>query len=99
MIICPHCGKEYHAEREKVPWWRYDPGGPTVSLGCGTLLLIGIVAGIFSRGGNDNLEYEVRSLHKEVTDVRKAVETQSREIQKLSDRLAPVEKAEKVPNE
>jgi len=48
----------------KVPWYRHDPGGPTVSLGCGTLIMIGIIVAIFSRGdGNSDA---IRDLQKEV---------------------------------
>lgn len=74
MSICPHCGKAHAAPRENVPWWKYDPGGPTVGLGCGTVLLIGIVAAIFSRGGLNDLEQQVRDLNKEVQAMSDAID-------------------------
>jgi hypothetical protein len=60
VSFCPHCGKSVDVPRPKVPWWKYQPEGPTVGLGCGTLLLIGLVVAIFSRPGLN--EFESRRL-------------------------------------
>jgi hypothetical protein len=93
MAICPHCGKSSDAPREKVPWWKYDPGGPTVGLGCGTLVLIGIIVAIFTPRSED-LAREVRDLRSEVGGVKKEVEAQSSAIRQLRDRLPAPAKAE-----
>jgi hypothetical protein len=70
-VICPHCGKSSDAPWENVPWWKYDSGrAPTVGLGCGTLLLIGIIVSIFSPGRD--LDQQVRGLRSEVADVKQA---------------------------
>jgi hypothetical protein len=68
-------------------------GARPATLGCGTLLLIGIVVAIFSRGGTGDLEREVHGLRSEVGDLKKAVEAQSSEIRQLRDRLPPPAKA------
>ena len=58
------------------------------TLGCGTLILIGLIVLFFSRPGINEIEYEVRTLRKEVSAVKTAVEAQSDEIRRLSDKLA-----------
>ncbi|HKB40510.1 MAG TPA: hypothetical protein VKD72_29060 [Gemmataceae bacterium] len=81
MVICPHCGKSYDAPRERVPWWKYDPGGPKVGLGCGTLLLIGIIVAIFS--GRDTLESHVSRLESSLAELKKSSEDQSNALREL----------------
>jgi Sec-independent protein translocase protein TatA len=63
--------------------------GQEVSLGCGTLVLIALIVLIFSGRGAGDLEREVRHLRSELSDLKKAVESQSAEIRRLSDRLPP----------
>jgi hypothetical protein len=71
MFACPHCGKPIDVgPAPKVPFWQYDSGGPNVSLGCGTLILIAIIVAIFS-GDNDN---EIRALHRDVRAIEKKLD-------------------------
>jgi hypothetical protein len=59
----------------------------TVSLGCGTLILIAIIVAIFSGNDSDNIEREVRQLKAEVEVMRKAMERQTQAIRSLRERL------------
>jgi Sec-independent protein translocase protein TatA len=58
-----------------------------VSLGCGTLILIAVIVLIFGRGGTGDLEREVRGLRSEVGELKKAVETQTDQIEALQEKL------------
>jgi hypothetical protein len=66
---------------------RLPDSSQSVSLGCGTLILIALIVLIFSRGGSGNVEHEVRSLQIEVRDLKKAVEAQTSQIRALLDKL------------
>jgi hypothetical protein len=57
------------------------------TLGCGTLILIALIVLFFSRPGISDLEQNVHSLRSEVSDLKKAVETQTNEIKRLEDKL------------
>jgi Sec-independent protein translocase protein TatA len=57
------------------------------TLGCGTLILIALIVLIFSGPGVSNLASDVRSLHSEVGDLKKAVEDQTQEIKRLREEL------------
>ena len=54
----------------------------TVSLGCGTLILIAIIVMIFS-GDDNNVERELRQLQQEVQQLKSAVEAQSRTLEEF----------------
>ena len=58
-----------------------------VTLGCGTLILIGFVVMFFSRPGMRDLEWEVHHLRSEVGELKKSIEAQSTEIKALRDNL------------
>ena len=73
MFPCPHCHKPIEigiGPDGKVPWYKFDPGNPKVSLGCGTLVLIGIIVAFCSGGiGSrdlDDLRRDIRNLEKKV---------------------------------
>ena len=74
MFPCFHCGKAIDVgPPAKVPWYKYDPGGPTMPLGCGTLILIAISVAMFSRGDQDSnairdLQKEVQALEQKIDD-------------------------------
>jgi hypothetical protein len=72
------------------------------TLGCGTLILIDLIVMIFSGHGPNvtNLENEVRMLRSEVTDLKKAVDSETNEIKGLHERLdrLQVPGAEKAPH-
>ena len=61
--------------------------GQEVSLGCGTLMLIGLIVLIFGRGGTGDLEREVRGLRSEVGELKSAVEAQTGQIKALQNSL------------
>lgn len=81
-----------------------DRSSQTVSLGCGTLILIALIVLIFGRGGTEQLESEVRALKgdvaqlsTEIGDLKGAVARQSEqlnEIEKAIERLEPGESGE-----
>lgn len=60
-----------------------------VTLGCGTLILIALIVMFFSRPGVQDLEHEVRLLRTDITDLKREVEVQTREIKRLQDKLDP----------
>jgi hypothetical protein len=76
MFTCPHCGKELDVSpRPQVPWWKYDPG-PGANLGCGTLILIILIVGLFSSRETQSVgqvEQDVQSLHMKVDRLLDAV--------------------------
>lgn len=75
MFPCPHCGKPIDAgPPAQVPWYEFGPGRPTMSLGCGTLILIAIIVAMFSRGSDDSdairdLQKEVQALEQKIDDL------------------------------
>jgi hypothetical protein len=80
MFACPHCGKAIEiggGPREPMPWYRIDPGNPKVSLGCGTLLLIGIIVAICSGGPSDR---EFNDLRRDIQRLEQKVEALTKSI-------------------
>ena len=74
MFPCPHCGKAIDVgPPAKVSWWKYDPGGARVSLGCGTLILIAIIVAMSSRGGDET--GAIRVLRKDIQALEQGIET------------------------
>jgi Sec-independent protein translocase protein TatA len=61
--------------------------GQEVSLGCGTLILIGLIVLIVGRAGTGDLEREVKGLRSEVRELKKAVEAQTNQIKAVQDKL------------
>jgi type II secretory pathway component PulM len=55
----------------------------SVSLGCGTLILIAIIVMIFSSSNDQDIERELKQLKSEVQLLKSAVEAQTTELQKL----------------
>ena len=53
------------------------------TLGCGTLLLIGLVVLFFSRPGMREIEQEVGKLRGEVQELRKAVDHQTKILEAM----------------
>lgn len=77
MLVCPHCNQEIEFKAlKKVSWWNKPVGGPSVSLGCGTLIIIAIIVAIFSDNGSvsslsrkvDELTVLVEEIHTSVTE-------------------------------
>ena len=67
----------------------------SVSLGCGTLILIALIVLIFSQAGTKDLERDVEAMRKDVKEMRSAVETQTRQLKSLQDSVAKLVRAEK----
>lgn len=61
--------------------------GQEVSLGCGTLILIALIVLIFGRSKTGDLEKEIQGLRSEVVELRKAVETQTGQLQGMQNKL------------
>jgi hypothetical protein len=87
MPTCSQCGKE-------VSFWGRDiltracprcraVGARPGTLGCGTLLLVGLIVAIFSRPGLDELQSRVSELRSEIQELKKASEAQTGEIREL----------------
>ena len=62
----------------------------TVSLGCGTLILIALIVVFFSRPGTDELEREIERLRGEVGQLRESIEELRQDVRQL----APAERRE-----
>ena len=65
--------------------YKLSSQGPSrsVSLGCGTLILIAIIVMIFS-GNDDQVEQELRQLKNEVQQLKSAVGQQTRQLDELA---------------
>jgi hypothetical protein len=58
-----------------------------VTLGCGTLILIGLIVLFFSRPGISDLKEEVGRLRSDIAELKTSVEIQTRHIQSLQNQL------------
>lgn len=59
---------------------------PKVSLGCGTLILIGLIVLFFGNSNNDDkVLKEIRDLKQQINNLENQVKTQSEAIRKLSE--------------
>ena len=87
MTKCPQCGKD-------VSWFDRDIitgvcgtcrkiGARPATLGCGTLLLIGIVVAIFSQSGFNNLEQRVARLETSIEQLKTEITRQTEAIREL----------------
>jgi hypothetical protein len=85
MALCPQCGKE-------ATFWDRDlftgacrrcRAAGARPLGCGTLLLIGLVVAIFSRPGLNELESRVSETRSAIEQLKKASDAQTGEIREL----------------
>lgn len=64
----------------------------SVSLGCGTLILIALIVLFFSRSNTDDLQKDVRQLQQDVRNLETTVKAQTATIDRLNQRLAPAER-------
>ena len=75
MFACPHCGETIEVSRkEKIPWWRHDPGGPTARLGCGALVIIAIIVAIFSNGSNTDVKCDLQGFDERLQRLETSIE-------------------------
>jgi hypothetical protein len=102
MPTCPQCGKE-------VSFWGRDvftgacprcraAGARPATIGCGTLLLIGLVVAIFSRPGLDELASRVSGMRSAVEDLKKASDAQTGEIRELRKAVEELRKGAGRPS-
>jgi hypothetical protein len=59
----------------------------TVSLGCGTLIIIALIVMFFTRGSTKDLERDVKELRTEVGALKKTIEMQTDEIKALREKV------------
>lgn len=57
-----------------------------VNLGCGTLIVIALIVFVFSRG-NEDVELEISRLGSVVQELKRAVDSQTIEIQNLHSKI------------
>jgi len=55
----------------------------SVSLGCGTLILIALIVIIFAGGGTQEVKTEVEALRKEVAELRMMMERQTKTLESM----------------
>ena len=96
MATCTLCGKEMSfLERDLIsgacPSCR-SAGARPATLGCGTLLLIGIVVAIFSRPQLGDLESQMSGLRSVVEELKKASDAQTSEIRELRKAIEELRK-------
>jgi hypothetical protein len=101
MPTCSQCGKE-------VSFWGLDlftgacprcraTGARPGTIGCGTLLLIGLVVAIFSRPGLDELQSRVSEMRSAVQELKKALDDQTGEIRELRKAVEELRKGAAGP--
>jgi hypothetical protein len=74
MFHCPHCGKTIEMDSPTpVPWWQYQPAQRSVSLGCGTLIIIAIIVAMFSQSGDESKS--IRDLQRDIQKLQRTVDT------------------------
>jgi len=67
--------------------------GP-VSLGCGTLIVIGLIVLIFSGGGRiQDLEGELRNMRTDINNLQAVIETQNQSIEKQTQEIRELKNA------
>jgi outer membrane murein-binding lipoprotein Lpp len=82
MFPCPHCHQPIEigiGPDGRVPWYRLDPGNPKHSLGCGTLILIGIIVALCSGGVSD----------RDIEALRSDIQRLDKKIDALADSMKP----------
>jgi hypothetical protein len=87
MPTCPKCGKDVSFRGRDVftgacPRCRVAGARPA-TIGCGSLLLIGLVVAIFSQQGLNAMESRVSEMRSAVEDLKKASDAQTGEIREL----------------
>lgn len=101
MATCPQCGKE-------VSFWERDlftgacprcrsTGARPATLGCGTLLAIGLVVALFSRPGFGELESRMSGVQSAVEDLKKTSAAQTSEIRELRKTVEELRKGGAAP--
>jgi hypothetical protein len=67
------------------------------TLGCGTLLLIGLVVAIFSRPGLDELQSRVSEMRSAIQELKKVSDAQTGEIRELRKAVEELRKGAPGP--
>ena len=99
MPTCPRCGNE-------MSFWDQDlftgacrrcRAAGARPVGCGTLLLIGLVVAIFSRPGSNELQSQVSEMRSAIQELKKASDAQTGEIRELRKAVEELRKGEPGP--
>ena len=62
------------------------------SLGCGTLILIGLIVMFFGNMGQEDMAEQIRSLSDDIQKLEQSVTAQTRQIESLNERMkSPLE--------
>ena len=96
MAKCSQCGKDVSLfERDIVTGacrQCRSVGARPATLGCGTLILIGIVVAMFTQSGFNNLEHRVTRLEHAVDSLQALIVQQTNEIRQLRAILEPAKR-------
>jgi septal ring factor EnvC (AmiA/AmiB activator) len=68
----------------------------TVSLGCGTLLLIALIVAVFSRSNTHDVDEKLDALRNDVKQLQKSIDGQTQQIRELTELLKKREPAAKT---
>jgi hypothetical protein len=88
---CPQCGKNVSFfERDLItgtcPACRRHGAAPA-TLGCGTLLLIGLIVWFFAGTKVHEMRDEVAQLRSEVTELKQAIDQETAELRALREAI------------
>ena len=92
MFPCPHCQQPIEigiGAKGGGPWYRLDPGNPKVSLGCGTLLVIGVIVWLCSGGFQD--KDEIRELRGEIQKLTKKVDALTEAVKPVAGQAEAIQ--------
>jgi hypothetical protein len=68
---------------------------PAASLGCGTLVIIALIVWAITSAGYSKMADDLRSLRKEVGDLKQSVDAQSEQIRGLKEQIQGLNSAPK----
>ena len=96
MAKCSQCGKDVSLfERDIVTGacsQCRNVGARPATLGCGTLILIGIVVALFTRTGFKNIEQRLTRLEHSIDSLQIVIAAQTDELRQLRAALEPAPK-------
>ena len=76
---------------ETVELLNSDNRNQSVSLGCGTLIVIAIIVMIFSNANDDKMKRELQQLNAEVRQLKQSIDAQNQTLKKLIAELDTVD--------
>ena len=99
MPKCPECGN-------KMSFWDRDiftgacrrcRAAGARPVGCGTLLLIGLIVAIFSRPGSNELQLQVSEMRSAIQELKNASDAQTGEIREVRKAVEELRKGAPGP--